>query len=83
MCGVGSSGCCGRGFGSSGQRLPFVANLLLLVFEELLGAVPASLGCFGLIEGEGAGPSARTRVGGCGSTTVLGEVMWFYPTLGW
>ena len=73
LCGVGSSGCCGRGVGSSGRRLPFVANLLLLVLEELLGAVPGSVGCFGLTDGEGTGPSARTTVGSCGSTTVLGE----------
>ena len=61
--GVGSSGCCGRG----------LANLLLLlVLEELLWAsLPGSLGCFALTEG--AGPSARTTVGGCWSTTVLGE----------
>ena len=72
LCGVGSSGCCGRGVGSSGRGLPFVANPLLQVLEELLRAgVPGSVGCFGLTEG--TGPSARTTVGGCGSTAVLGE----------
>ena len=49
------------------------------MLEELLGAVPGSVGCFGLTEGEGAGPSARPTVGGCGSTTVLGEGCGFVP----
>ena len=50
-----------------------MANLLLLlVLAELLWAgFLGSVGCFGLTEG--AGPSARTTVGGCGGTTVLGE----------
>ena len=37
------------------------------------------MGCFALTEGEGAGPSARTTVDGCGSTTVLGEGCGFVP----
>ena len=52
--------------------MPFVANLLLLVLEELLEAgLPGSVGCFGLTEG--VGPSDRTTVGGCEITTVLCE----------
>ena len=38
------------------------------------GAVRGSSSQCGL-----AGPSARTTVGGCGSTTVLGEVCGFIP----
>ena len=49
-----------------------MANLLLPGLEELLEAgLPGSMGCFGLTEG--VGPSARTTVGGCEITTVLGE----------
>ena len=45
LCGVGSSGCCGRGVGSSARGLPFKANMLLLVLEELLGTDrPGSVG---------------------------------------
>ena len=35
------------------------------------------MGCFGLTEV--AGPSARTTVGDCGGTTVLGESCGFVP----
>ena len=72
LCGVGSSGCCGRGVGSSGCgrrvgnsgcRLPLLANLLLLVLEELLVACPPGLvGCFGLTEGVG---THRERCSNC------------------
>ena len=55
-----------------------MANLLLLMLEELLGAgLPVNVGCFGLTEG--AGPSAHTIVSGCGSTTVLGEGCFWVP----
>ena len=56
-----------------------MANLLSLqVLEELLWAgLPGSVGCFCLTEG--AGPSARTTVEGCGGTTVLGESCGWVP----
>ena len=47
----------------SGCGLPLVANLLLLMLEELFGAgPPGRVGCFGLTEG--AGPAAVATVGG-------------------
>ena len=63
FCGVGSSGCCGRGVKSSGRGLPLLANLLLLVLEELLVACPPGrVDCFGHTEGAGR-VAAVTSVG--------------------
>ena len=54
--------------------------VLLLVLEGLLGAgLPGSMCCFGLTEG--AGPSTPTTVGGCRSTTVLGEGCGWVPLM--
>ena len=57
-----------------------MANLLLLVLEELLVTDPPGLvGCFGLTEG--AGPVALATIGGCVSTKILGEGYGFIPLM--
>ena len=72
LCGVGCSGCCGRGVGSSGSGLPLLANLLLLALEQVLETCPPGrVGCFGLIQG--AGPFVAATLGGDVGTNVLDE----------
>ena len=58
--------------GSSGCGLLLVANMVLLVLEELLEAdSPGHVGCFGLTDGADA--VANATICGCVSTIVLGE----------
>ena len=78
----GSSGCCDRGVGSSGRCLPLVANLVLMMLEELLDVdPPGRVSSFGLTDG--AGPVDRATICDCVSTTVLYQGLWLHPTYGW
>ena len=79
LCGIGSSGCCGRGVGSSGRCLPLVTNQLLLLEEVLLAASPPAnrVNCFGLTEGAAPADAATGGV----STPALCEGCSWVPLM--